>query len=216
MGPHALNTINANRIISCRGQRAQLGVNALAALNAPRALHAQGQDETKLEAITKEAKQTGESHVDSNRFQAQCRNAPTYVPRLIPNRSQNGSKLGHKSLWYPIPSDIRQNFADNPKLVRNRSHNWSKIAPKSVRNRCPNAIVTDIPKNYPEDALKRFPSSPTWGPKWVPKSIQNRCRSAFESNFETNVLSRPIFDRFLFDFEAFGNKFLIEVLHLSV
>ena len=114
MGPHALNTINANRKISysCRGERAQLGVNALAALNAPGALHAQRQDETKLEATTKETKQTGESHVNSNRFQAKFRNAPTYVPKLVPNRSQHGSQ-----------SDIRQSPAEKPKLVQNAFQN---------------------------------------------------------------------------------------------
>ena len=48
------------------------------------------------------------------------------------------------------------------------------------------------------------------GPKIGPNSIQNRFWSDLKIDFKTNAFSRPILERFLVDFEAFGSTFLID------
>ena len=52
---------------------------------------------------------------------------------------------------------------------------------------------------------------PIWDPKLVPKSTQKPSKIDLESDFETDSLSRPIWDRFLIDFRAIERKFLIQI-----
>ena len=54
-------------------------------------------------------------------------------------------------------------------------------------------------------------TSPSWDPKLVPKSTQKPSKIDLESDFKTNSLSRPIWDRFSIDFRAVGSKFLIQI-----
>ena len=54
-------------------------------------------------------------------------------------------------------------------------------------------------------------TSPISDPKLVPKSTRQPSKIDLESDFETNSLSRPIWDRFLIDFRAVERKFLIQI-----
>ena len=64
--------------------------------------------------------------------------------------------------------------------------------------------------NAPEAQLNSK-TSPIWDPKLDPKSTRKRSKIDLESDFETNSLSRPIWDRFSIDFRAVESKILIQI-----
>ena len=58
--------------------------------------------------------------------------------------------------------------------------------------------------------------NPIWETKMGPNPVQNRFWSDWKSDFTTDTFPKPIRERFLVDFEAVGNTFLIEVQSSSL
>ena len=112
-----------------------------------------------------------------------------------------------------MPRASNHNIKMDSKSIPKRS----KIGPEAA------LCFQNDPKRGPEGlwgpsrALKRF-QDPTrqqnlahLGPKICPKSNWKPSKLDLESDFETNSLSRPIWDRFSIDFRAVGSKFLIQI-----